>query len=57
MKLLIVIMGLVMFLDITSLTIMLSINVNELRNIRRYLRNEQEEKEIQEAMQEEIEIL
>lgn len=46
-----------MFLDITSLTIMLSINVNELRNIRRYLRNEQEEKEIQEAMQEEIEIL
>ena len=48
--------GLTILFDIAMLTAMWQINMKELRNIKRYLTNEQEEREINQTM-EEIEVL
>ena len=50
----------VVLIDLITLTVLLVINIEELKNINRYLTNEKEEKEIEEAMkdyEEEVEIL
>lgn len=56
LKVMVLIMGLVIFIDLASLTMMWIKNMEALHDIKRHLTNEQEEKEIQEAM-EEIEVL
>ena len=57
LKIMVLIMGVVIFIDLASLTMMWIKNMNALQNIKRHLTNEQEEREIQDAMEEEVEIL
>lgn len=60
LRTLVAIVGFVIFLNLSALTIMLMINIKEIRKIRIYLKNEQDEKDIIEAMkdyEEDIEVL
>ncbi len=51
-----VLTGLTILIDIAMLTILTLMNINQLKDIKRYLTNAQDEKDIKQAM-EEIEVL
>jgi len=51
-----VLTGLTILIDIATLTILTFMNINQLKEIKRYLTNEQEEREINQTM-EGIEVL
>lgn len=55
-KIMFVLTGLTILIDIATLTILTLMNINQLRDIKRHLTNEQEEKEIKQAM-DEVEVL
>ena len=59
LKTLVLIIGIVIFLNLASLTIMLVINIREIRKVKDYLREEQEEREIEQKLDEyeDIEVL
>ncbi|MBQ6547296.1 MAG: hypothetical protein IJL74_04805 [Bacilli bacterium] len=60
LRTLVLINGLAVLIDLISLTFLWIMNMDALRNVNRYLTNEQEEKELMEAMEEveeEIEVL
>lgn len=57
LRTLVLINGLAVLIDLISLTFLWVMNMDTLRNVNRYLKNEQEEKELVETMEEEVEIL
>lgn len=52
LRTLVLINGLAVLIDLISLTFLWVMNMGTLRNVNRYLTNEQEEKEIKDAMRE-----